>query len=644
MPVSFRTLFPWLAGAAILAAVVWALYGAQLSPADFTFVNGPEVKSLDPSIVSGQPENNMVNCLFEGLVRWDPKTLEPTPGAAERWEISDDKLTYTFHIRDTARWSDGAPVTAEDFLYSLRRLLDPRTAAQYSYQAWYVKNARRYNGGGRAVRPGDAVEIELNLSASALNTLRGEIVRGTLVRIEDAEGQTLDSAVLDAAAKDENVIVESWTFVVETDGREQRFRYTDDPVAARDAPPTGVRWCRQVLVDFRDVGVEVIDRLTIRYTLENPTPYFLSLVGYYPLFPVPQQCVEKFGSPEWTKPENIVCNGPFIPQFRRIRDRTRLAKNDRYWDHNNVHFNTVDVIAVESNNTGLNLYLTGEADWIYDMPSQAMKVLIHEQPPRDDLNPQLVLYTYYYMINTTKKPLDDPRVRRALSLALDRKEITERLLGAGEQIAYSLVPPNMPGYTPQTCAPEDLDEARRLLAEAGYPDGRGFPTFTILYNSSETHQAVAQLIRKQWQRGLGLTVRGRNEEFATYLNTQRQLSYDISRRGWSADYLDPNTFLDMYVTGGEHNNTGWSNAEYDRLIDAAKAEPDVDARMKMLNDAERILMDELPIIPLYFFVSKDMVEPHVRGFYNNPIDVHHVRTMWLDPTGKTPNPFLEGRQ
>jgi oligopeptide transport system substrate-binding protein len=639
MPVPSRTLVPVAAATTLFAALAWALSGAQLPPADFTFCNGTEVKSLDPLIVTGQPENNMVNALFEGLVRWDPQTLEPTPGVAERWEISDDLLTLTFHMREDARWSDGSPVVANDFHYALRRILDPRTAAQYSYQAWYIKNARRYNGGGRVLKPGDAVEIELNRAPADFEVLRGEVLRGKLTRIENVDGEDLTAEALAAAVKDETLKIESWTFVVDVDGKEQRFRYMDDAESAKTKPPTGVRWCRQVLLDFGDVGLEVVDDHTLRYTLESPTPFFLNLLGFYPLFPVNRACVEKYGAPEWTSVENIVCNGPYVPEFRRIRDRTRLRKNERYWDAANVKLNTVDVLAVESVNTALNLYLTGKADWIYDVPAPALKELLDERPPRTDINPFPLLNTYFYLINTTRKPLDDVRVRRALSLALDRSEITEQLLGCGERKAYSLVPPGLPGYDPPQCAPENVEEARRLLAEAGFPEGRGFPSFNILYNTHETHQAIAQLIRKQWQRNLGITIRTRNEEFVTSLNSQRQLDYDISRRGWVGDYADPNTFLDMYVTGGEQNNTGWGNPEYDKLIADAALEADPARRMALFREAERMLMDELPIIPIYFYVSKNLVKPYVRGFFNNMQDAHHVRAMWLDRAGTTKSPF-----
>jgi oligopeptide transport system substrate-binding protein len=489
------------------------------------------------------------------------------------------------------------------------------------------------------VRPGDAVEVELNLPTDSVNTLRGDVLRGKLVRVEDASGKSLNAGELDEVTKDPELQLEDWTFVVEIAGRERRFRYADDAPAAKRAPPRGVAWCRQVLLDFREVGIAVIDERTVRYTLENPTPYFLNLLGFYPLFPVQRACVERHGSPQWTDLDKIVCNGPFLPEFRRIRDRTRLRKNPEYWNRDEIRLNTVDVLSVESVNTELNLYLTGKCDWIYDIPPAALRVMLREKPPRPDLNPFPYLNTYFYMINTTRPPLDDARVRRALSLALDRDEITQKLLGGGERSAFSLVPPGLKGYTRQECAPENVDEARRLLAESGYPGGKGFPTFTILYNTHEMHQSIAELIRKQWQRNLGITVRSRNEEFATALNSQRLMDYDISRRAWNGDYADPNTYLDMYTTGNEMNNTGFARAAYDALIAAAAKEVDPEVRMKHFEDAERMLMDEQPIIPIYFYVSKNLVKPYVRGFYNNVLDQHMVWAMSIDREGKTPSPY-----
>jgi oligopeptide transport system substrate-binding protein len=633
----------WFAGAGLVAALGWALNKGQLPPADFTFANGAEVKSLDPAIVTGQPENRMINALFQGLVQWHPETLEPIPGVAKRWEISDDKLTYTFFLRDNARWSDGSPVTAEDFFYSMRRFLDPRTGAEYAYQAWYIKNAKRYSSGGRGVRPGDPVEVELNLPEDAVNTHRGEVLRGELVRIEDADGQPLDDEQLTVAAANPELAIEDWTFVVTIDGTEHRFRYADDVIAAKSKPPAGISWCRQVLLDFSEVGIELIDKHTIRFTLGNPTAYFLNLLGFYPLFPVQRACVERYGSPEWTEPDKIVCNGPFKPQFRHLRDRTRVKRNELFWDRGSVKLDTVDFLAIESTFTALNLYLTGKVDWINDIPPPALKEILKEQPPRDDVNPQPYLNTYFYLLNTTHPPLNDVRVRRALSLAIDRTEIV-RLLAGGELPAYSFVPPVLPGYDPPQCQKQNVEEARRLLAEAGYPEGRGFPAFEISYNTHETHQMIAQLIRKQWQKNLGIHVRTRNQEFATLLSNQRSLNYDISRLGWIGDYPDPNTFLDMFITGSDNNRTGWSSPKYDRLIADAAKETDVAKRLVMLHDAERILMDELPILPFYFYVSKNMVKPYVRGFYNNFQDSHPVSAIWIDRDEKSPNPFLKGRR
>lgn len=624
---TLRSLVPWIFAAAAILSIAWAINRGTLPRADFTFCNGTEVKSFDPSIVAGMPENRICNALFEGLVRWAPDDLEPIPGIADRWEISPDSRVYTFHIRPTARWSDGTPITAEDYRYSLRRFLDPRTAAEYAYQAWYIVNARRYSGGADALKIGDKVEVELNLPTNAINTLRGEVLHGALVDVQDV-----------------NAPVEERTFVVEIDGRRQRFCYADDAKASGAPPADGTRWCRQVLLDFNEVGIQAVDKSTVRYTLENPTHHWLNLLGFYPLFAVNSACVEKYGSPHWTYPENIVCSGAYKPLFRRIRDRTRLVKNEHYWDRDNVQLSSIDVLASESVNTMLNLFLTGQSDWNYDIPPAALKVLLAERPKRDDVNPQPFLTTYYYLLNTTRKGLDDVRVRQALSMALDRDEITRQFLGAGEQTAYSITPPWIAGYSPPTCAKENAAEARRLLAEAGYPNGRGFPSFTILYNTHESHQAIAELVRKQWQRQLGISVRSRNEEFVTYLASQRLLKYDISRRAWVADYADPNSFLGMFVTGGEQNCTGWGSPEYDRLIRDAEREPNAKKRFAILADAERMLMDQMPIIPVYFYVSKSMVQPYVRGFWNNFQDTHPLSAIWIDRTEQSPNPFLENRR
>jgi oligopeptide transport system substrate-binding protein len=623
MPVDRRTLLAALVIVVVCAGSMWSLIGSDLPKADFTFVNESEVKSIDPALITGQPEGRIVYSIFEGLVNKDPKTLDPVPGVAQRWTISDDGLVYTFYLRDNAKWSDGKPVSAHDFHYSWRRFLDPMTAAEYAYQAWYIKNARNYSRGGGGIEPGDAVEVELNLPPGSINTLRGEVLQGKLVRIVDRGEDERD-------------------FVVEIDGNEKTFRPVDD-VGAKNNPLEGMAWCRQVLLDFDEVGVKVLDDYTLEVTLENPTHFFLGLLGYYPLFPVPQHCIEKHGTPDWIKEENIVSNGPYRVEFRRIRDRIRMVKNEHYWNRENVKLETIDALAVESLTTALNLFLTGEVDWIGDLPPTAVREMMQQKPPRDDINPAPFLGSYFYYMQTSRPPLDDVRVRKALSMALDREEISKRLMPSGDPPSFSLVPPGIPNYKQQRTYPENVKEAQRLLSEAGYPEGHGFPRLEILTNTQESHLQIAELIRKQWQRNLGITVRTRNEEWGAYHSSLRNGQYDLARRGWIADYNDPNTFIDLFVTGGEQNSTGWSNKEYDRLVEAAAKELDPDKRYRMLEEAEHILLEELPILPIYSYMSKNMVKPYVRGFYNNLRDEHFVSQMWIDREGKEPNEFMRGQ-
>lgn len=625
MPSKRRTLIAWILLCCVGAGIAWSLFAGDLPKADFTFINASEVKSIDPASITGQPEGRIAYCLFEGLVRKDPETLEPRPAVAERWEISDDKRTYTFFLRDNAKWSDGSPVTAHDFHYSWRRFLDPRTAAEYAYQAWYIKNGRTYSQGGSGITPGDPVEVELNLPPDAVNSRRGEVLTGTLVRVEQRSEIERD-------------------FIVQIDGVETTFRPTDDAGASQSEPPAGVRWCRQVLLDFREVGIKVIDDLTLEVTLDNPTHYFLGLQGFYPFFPVNQQCVETFGSPEWTKAENIVTNGPYHVEFRRIRDRIRMVKNEHYWDRENIRLEVVDALAVESLTTALNLFLTDEADWIGSSPPTALREMMNADPPRNDLNPAPFLSSYFYYVQTTRPPLNDVRIRKALAMAMDRAEICSKLLPSGDPPSYSLVPPGIPGYHPQQMDRGNPDEARRLLAEAGYPEGRGFPRLEIVTNTQESHMQIAELIRKQWQRVLGINTRTRNEEWGAYLSSLRQGKFELARRGWIADYVDPNTFLDLFLSYSDQNSTGWSNPEYDSLVEAAAVEVDPDKRFRMLEQAERILLDELPLIPIYTYVSKNMVKPYVRGFYNNVTDEHFVRDMWIDHDTTEPNEFMRGRE
>lgn len=677
--VAFRTRA--VAGGLLLALpplLAFALAaGARIERADFAYNNGAEVTTLDPATVSGVPEGRIVRALFEGLCVKDPRTLEPRPGVAESWELDETRTVYTFHLRPNARWTNGDPVTADDFVFSWERFLNPSTAAEYAYQLWYVRGGRQYtlldddllyrpswvqgcwvrpSTDGRTARiglsgfqltSGIAPEDSPRLLVEAGSRLAehdafiefgaGHFhtpLAGTVTAVNDALPQTVSGLLDDPYDR-------GWMIELELPpGEIERVRAEGELVAAEVyrrewAWPMGV-------------GIRALDPLTLRVELTAPTPYFLDLVAFYPLFPVNRRNLKEArrrwpGSweIEWLRPENLVTNGPYRILFRRVNDRIRLVKNDDYWDAEHVAFRTIDALAIDHLGTSLNLYLTGEIDWIDRPPANVVPRLL----PREDFDPQPYLGTYFYRFNTTRPPFDDPRVRRALALAVDRRAICEKITKAGERPAWGFVPPGMRGYTPaemrhaavlgegyEAGYAADIDQARRLLADAGFgPEGRPFPTFEIHFNTDETHKDVAEVIADGWKRHLGLNVKFLNQEWKVYLDAQKTLDYDVSRSAWIGDYPDPNTFLDMFLTGGENNRTGWSNARYDELIRGAASEADPERRMARFAEAEAILLEEAPILPIYYYVTRNLVNPRLGGFYPNIQDEHFPKFWyWKD--------------
>lgn len=643
----WRKAFPYLMALMAVAAVAWAVSFGTLPPADFAWQNGDEIKTVDPARATGAPEGRILDAVFEGLLRNAPagprqangiQPMAPKPGvAAAMPEISDDGRVYTFQLRDDARWTNGDPVTADDFFWSWRRMLHPETASEYAYQLYYIVGAEQYNTA--QVTEGDKVEVELPDRPDPLQAFpRGTIRRGILRRIVPAESASQDTDDADAAAEEDArrqayYVVEvkpevdgqvDW----EATGETQVFSIEPASTTFRDEETQhDVQTCLHVLIDFEAAGgVRVLGPKQLQITLKNRTAYFNSLLAFYPLYPVNRQCVEQYGSPYWTKPDHIVSNGPYRIQFRRIRDRVRLIKNETYWDADNVHLETLDAMAVKSQTTALNMYLKGQLDWATDVP----QTMIPELKKRDDFLVAPALITYFYRLNVDRPPLDNVLVRRALNMAMDKQALCDYVAKAGQQPARGLVPPGMAGYEGALAGEFNVTRARELLAEAGYPGGRGLPRIEILYNTSEGHQAIAEAIQQQWKNNLGIDVELRNMEWGVYLDTVSKTNFTVARAGWIGDYPDPNTFLDMFVTGGPQNNTNWSNAQYDRLIEQAASEPDAEQRMQLLREAETILMDELPIIPIYFYVSINMVHPEVQGFAPTLQDVHPLMNLRID--------------
>lgn len=654
-----RRYFPFIAGAMLLAALAWAIPFNPTPPAEFSFGNGDEPKTIDPALATGAPEGRILNALFEGLLRSLPDedaepnesgmmAMKPQPAMAESYTISDDGKVYTFKIRKGAVWSNDEPVTAHDFLFSWQRTLHPETASEYAYQLHYIVGAQAYNFS--QVKVGDQVEVELRDRPDPVQLFpRGTIERGILREIILPPTKPEDISKLSEEKQKEAKAVQraSRTFVVdvkpEIDGKldlnakgvTKRYQM----LAADSLTDKKAEACVWVLPDFAHTGgIKTLDDHTLEITLNDRTAFFADLVAFYPLYPVNRTCVEEFGTPNWTKAANIVNNGPFNLEFRRIRDRIRLKKSETYWNADNVSLNSVDVRAVKSENTSLNMYMEGDIDWSTQAPSP----VIPDLKKRDDFHSAPMLSTYFYRLNVNAPPLNDVRVRRALNMAIDKKRICEKVTKAGQVPARSFVPPGMNGYPSNNCLGEDgktvdihcgaydVEAARKLLAEAGYPNGAGLPKIEILYNSSEGHKLIAEVVQQDWKNNLGVDIQLKNVEWASFLQTTSNKKYQVARAGWIGDYPDPNTFLDMFVTDGPNNQTNWSNKEYDDLIKAAQTENDPTARLCTLQKAESILMKEQPIIPFYFYVSVNLVNPKVKGFYPNIQDLHPLTIIRIE--------------
>jgi oligopeptide transport system substrate-binding protein len=354
----------------------------------------------------------------------------------------------------------------------------------------------------------------------------------------------------------------------------------------------------------------------------QPTPHLPSILAMPPLGVVQRACLQRWG-PSWIRPGRIVTGGPFRLAERRIRDRMRLVRHDGYWGREQVALASIDAYAAEGNTTQLNMYLTGQVDWMIKPPTSLYAVLLD----RPDVRTGPQAGATFMRFNTTRPPLDDPRVRRALLLALDRAMLARDVMRGGELPAVSYVPTGLPGYAPAELPPADPDRARSLLAQAGYPGGRGFPDLELLYPHNELTRDFCEAVAAQWERELGLRPRLVNQAWKVFLDSSRQLQYDVGWGAWTADYLDATSFLDIFRSTSGNNRTGWKNAAYDGLLDAAAHEQDTGARAALLARAEALLLAELPIAPVYQRINLNLVAPRVGGFHDNALDVHPLRDM-----------------
>ncbi|MDH4985823.1 peptide ABC transporter substrate-binding protein [Aminobacter anthyllidis] len=515
----FATTLALSAGALSVPAFAEVVYnrGAAADP-----------ESLDPHKTSTTYEANLMRDLFQGLVMQDAKA-ELIPGAAESWTVSDDGKTYTFKMRAGATWSDGSPVTAEDFVYSWHRLQDPATAAEYASMLYPVVGAEEFNTG------------------------KGK-----------AEG----------------------------------------------------------------MGIKAVDANTLEVTLKNPTPYFLEMLSHQATYPVNKANVEKFGA-DWLKPGNMVSNGAYTLSEFVPNDHITLVKNPKFYDAANVKIDKVNYIPNEDRSAAMKRYEAGELDSYEDIPTEQLADL--KAKFGNEIHVAPYLGTYYYAVKTDKAPWDNVKLRNAISEAIDRDFLAEKVWGNSMSPGYSMVPPGIEGYKSSMAAFAEKsqidreDEARKVLEELGYTPEKPLK-MEIRYNTSENHKNTAVAIQEQLK-PLGVEVTLVNTDTKThYGHLEQKGDYDVARAAWIADYKDPETFLGISRKASGNNYSLFNNADYEKLMDeAAAAGGDPAKRMELLSQAEKVLVDNVGNIPLLYYNFKYVVSPKLAGYEDNVMDVHPTR-------------------
>ncbi|ELM3616356.1 MAG: ABC transporter substrate-binding protein [Aeromonas sobria] len=378
------------------------------------------------------------------------------------------------------------------------------------------------------------------------------------------------------------------------------------------------------------LGVKAVDDHTFEVQLEKAIPYFVSMLSHTTTYPVPKKVIEKFGD-KWTQPENMVSNGAYALKSWVVNERVEVERNKHYWNDGKTVINNVVYLPIQSTNADLSRYLAGEVDITYQMPIERFKQMKKEKP--DELKVTGYVGTYYYTFNTKKKPYDDARVRTALTYAIDRNVIADKVMGQGQTPAYALVPDFVDGFKP--VAPEwsklsqaELDaKAKALLADAGYGPGNPLK-FELLYNTDDNHKKVAVAVASMWKK-LGVQVSLVNQEWKTYLDTLKQGQFDVARRGWIADYNEASSMLDLMQTTHGNNDGKYSNPEFDKLMDSSRDQVDVAARNKLYVQGEEILAKDMPIAPIYQYVTARMVKPFVGGYPANPLDNLYSKDMYI---------------
>ena len=527
-----------LAGLALGSALAFGTVAAHAEMVLHRGTSG-EPGTLDPHQASGTWENDIIGDLFLGLTTEGPDA-NSIPGAATDWKISDDGTVYTFNLRDGATWSDGVPVTAHDFVFAFKRILNPEFAAKYAYLLYPIRNAEAINSGEMA--------------------------------------------------------------------------------------------------SMESLGVKAIDDDTLEITLKSPTPFFIDQLMHFTAYPVPKHKVEELGD-AWVKSGNMVSNGAYTLAEWVPQTHVKSVKNPRFYDTANVAIDTVYYYPTEDRSAALKRFRAGELDVNSDFPSEQIDFIRENLPDEARIAPYVGIY--YYTINQRAEYEGKPNVlvnadlRLALSMAINRSIITDKVLKTGEIPAVSFVPPGMPNYEGAKVPFADMDmsarraKARELMAAAGYTAGNPLE-LVLRYNTSEDHKRVAIAVAKMWE-AINVKTELFNSEIAVHYNDIEQGQFQVARAGWIADYIDAKNFLSLLQTSSGPMNFGkYSNAKFDSLMDQADKTTDLVARGKLMSEAEQIALEEAATIPIYYYVSKALVAKHLEGYEDNVRDIHRSRWMTVN--------------
>jgi oligopeptide transport system substrate-binding protein len=594
------------------------------------YINGDEPESLDPPISNGQPEARIYMALYQGLVEYDPKTLAPIPALAERWDINNDSSEFVFHLRHNARWSNGDPITATDFVYSVRRGVAPALASKNAYLAYYIKYAQAFNEGAVFVKDPQSNQF----------LLEKDVLDAPAVSVALSE-KTINAAEPEFPAKAEPAPDTAFHQFMHSPPRltlpgDEKAR---NKLLAKNARlQTAMQGKQLVPVAAEDIGVEAVDDYTVRISLSQAAPYFSGLLGHQLFRLAPRKIIEQYGD-KWTEPGHIVTCGPFKVKSWHPYSELVVERDPIYWDAANVRLDEIHFYVSQDNPTSMNLYKYGDADLVlnHTVPLYWLDVVKPKKDYMDGSEAGIV----YILMNVTKAPMNDLRVRRAFNMAIDKvtysktRRVTKPLTAFTPEGIFA-------GYPRPTGDGFDPEQARKLLGEAGFPvnkkdDGSfecpGFPTKQVefMFNTQSSNKNMAEFMQAQWKQNLGITVPLRSMEFKTFMNDRSKLEYKGFALGiWGADYMDPFTFLSLFTTAAGANGSGWYDQRYVDLLDEANRTLDQQKRYELMAKAEKYLLDAQPMIPIETTSVNFVKKPYVKGLYPNAASIYPWKFVYIE--------------